>query len=74
MKYYEVQFRITPNSEMLADILSALLAEVGFEAFEPSSQGVSAWIQQSLYAEESVISLVNSFPIPDVSIVYSVSI
>lgn len=73
MKYYEVQFRITPNSEMVADILSALLAEVGFEAFEPSSQGVSAWIQQSLYAEESVISVVNSFPIPDVSIDYSVS-
>lgn len=47
MKYYEVSFRISPNSEVATDILSALLADEGFEAFEPSDEGLSAWVQQA---------------------------
>ena len=38
MKYFEVKFAITPPSQDASDILSAMLAEVGFEAFEPTPE------------------------------------
>lgn len=72
MKYYEVRFHVSPVSETATDILSALLADEGFEAFEPSAEGLSAWVQQSLYAGDAVDAVIGSFPIPGTDITYSV--
>ena len=73
MKYYEVKFKISPSSDVASDVLSALLADVGFEAFEPLTDGLLAWIRQGLYAEEGVESVLESFPLPEVSITYTLS-
>ena len=73
MKYYEVCFRISPNSEVATDILSALLADEGFEAFEPSDEGLSAWVQQAVYAQDGVEHAIGEFPLPDTDITYKVS-
>lgn len=73
MKYFEVNFQITPNSETASDILSALLADVGFEAFESSDHGLLAWIQQPLYDSMALEDVVSSFPLSGVSVSYSVN-
>lgn len=73
MKYYEVKFKISPCSDVASDVLSALLADVGFEAFEPLTDGLLAWVQQGLYAEEGVESALESFPLPEVDVTYSVA-
>ena len=73
MKYYEARFHISPNSDVATDILSALLADEAFEAFEPSDDGLSAWVQQSFYSQDGVERVIADFPLPDVSIEYSVS-
>lgn len=73
MKYYEVRFQISPNSEVATDILSALLADEGFEAFEPSDKGLLAWVQQTMYCQEGVERIVGNFPLPDTDIIYFVS-
>lgn len=73
MKYYEVKFQIVLSSEVASDILSALLANEGFEAFESTSDGLLAWVQQSQFAAEGVDKVLEFFPLPDINITYSVS-
>lgn len=72
MKYYKVNFCIVPMSEDAADILSALIAETGFETFETKEDGLTGYVQRTLWNEEEVQNLTNFFPMPDTSITYSV--
>jgi ribosomal protein L11 methyltransferase len=71
MKYLEFSFRTTPCTEVVNDVLSAVLADAGFESFVEQSDGLLAYIQQSLYDEASVEAAISEFPIPDTAIEYS---
>lgn len=71
MKYYEVTFSISPASEMASDILGALLADEGFEAFESIDTGLVSWVQQSLYSEDGVRRAIETLPLQGVSVSYS---
>lgn len=73
MKYFETTFHIVPNSEVASDILSALLADVSFEAFEPTADGLTAWIQQQNFVSEDVDAIISTFPLPDTDISYSIA-
>lgn len=73
MKYYEVKFHIYPSSDVASDLLSALLADEGFEAFEPVHDGLLAWVQQSMFSSEGIERSINSCPLPNIAITYSVS-
>ncbi len=71
MKYYELNFKITPAGEQDAcDLLAAFLGEAGFEAFEYTPQGMKAYIQQQLYDDDAVRQMVEDFPMA-VQISYS---
>lgn len=72
MKYYEVKFSISPYSEDAGDVLSALLADIGFETFSPSTDGLTAYIQQSLFREEELRGIVEEFIFPAVAVSYHV--
>jgi ribosomal protein L11 methyltransferase len=71
MKYLEFSFRTTPCTEVVNDVLSAVLADAGFESFVEQPDGLLAYIQQSLYDEASVETAISEFPIPDTAIEYS---
>lgn len=71
MKYLEFSFHTTPCTEVVNDVLSAVLADVGFESFVEQPDGLLAYIQQSLYDEASVEAAISEFPIPDTAIEYS---
>lgn len=73
MKYFEVTFQISPYSELASDILCALMADEGFETFEPISSGLKAWVQQSLYSSSQVNATLELFPLQDTTITYSVA-
>ena len=68
MKYFEVEFSVNPYSEEACDVLSSLLADVGFETFVPKAEGLEAYIQQAFYDEESVRQLTKDFPLPHFNI------
>ena len=54
MKYFEVRFEIMPYIEAAGDLLAASLADIGFETFEPTETGITAYVQQSTYDESAV--------------------
>ena len=68
--YTKVKFAVTPNEEMATDVLAALLAEIGFESFVPEDEGMSAYVPQALYNEESIANVVAEFPIEGCEIKY----
>lgn len=84
MKYYEVTFLFSSSDEdavseeaissgVAADLLSALLAEVGFEAFENSGSELHAWVQQSSFSDEKTALTIGELPLSGVSVTYSVA-
>ena len=71
MKYFEVTFTTSPCNETANDVVSALAGEIGFESFVEWENGVQAYIQQSLFDEEALKSMVAEFPLPDTKIEYT---
>lgn len=71
MKYYEVKCVLNPFSQEAADLLSATLSEIGFEAFSVTEDGLTAYIQQSEWDEDKMRQSVQDFFLPDVGISYS---
>ena len=72
MKYFEVTFTTSPCNETANDVVSALAGEIGFESFVEWENGVQAYIQQSLFDEEALKSMVAEFPLPDTKIEYTI--
>ena len=72
MKYFEVTFTTSPCNETVNDVVSALAGEIGFESFVEWENGVQAYIQQSLFDEEALKSMVADFPLPDTKIEYTI--
>lgn len=65
MTYYQkVDFTITPYTADAADLLAAFLADAGFESFVENEEGMTAYVQEALYDEESVREAVASVPFP----------
>ena len=60
MKYLELTFHITPYNEAAADVLTALLADVGCDTFEPSDTGLTAYILQDAYDEPAIHDAVSN--------------
>ncbi len=70
MKYFEFSFHISPFIGDAADILSSLLADEGFEAFETADNVLHAWIQQQFFSAEGLSSAIEAMPFPDIKITY----
>ncbi len=61
--YIKVSFVVTPAEEAAADVLSALLAEVGFESFVTEEWGLTAYVPKAAYDSEAVEEVVKGFPL-----------
>ena len=72
MKYYEVDFIMTPCTQDAQDILSALAGEAGFETFEETATGLKAYVQQALFDEDALHFALEGFPFENITITYSI--
>ena len=72
MKYYEVDFTMTPCTQDAQDILSALAGEAGFETFEETATGLKGYVQQALFDEETLQAVLEGFPFENVTLSYSI--
>ena len=73
MKYYEVDFNLSPTSSDACDLLAAIAGEAGFETFEETDNGLKGYVQQQLFDREQLDLLLQSFPFPDVNVNYTVT-
>lgn len=73
MKYFEIKFTLQPCSDDACDVLSALAADAGFETFEPSENGLTGYVQQSLFSQQTLDSVLADFPFEGTHIAYTIS-
>lgn len=73
MKYFEVDFQLSPLSQDACDILAALTADAGFESFEETQHGIRGYVQQPLLDRQALEDIVNNFPIMSTNIIYTIS-
>lgn len=71
MKYLEFTFHTTPCTEIVNDVLSAVLGEAGFESFVEQTDGIAAYIQKDLYNETVLKEALADFPLPDTQVEYA---
>lgn len=71
MKYLEVTFTVTPTSETANDIIAALAAELGFESFVESPQGIIGYVPAHLFDEQALTDALTDFPMPDTHITFT---
>ena len=72
MKYFEIEFSITPYSSDASDMVAALAGEAGFETFEETETGLKGYVQQSLFSEEALREALDDFPFEGVSVNYEI--
>ncbi len=72
MKYFEVEFTISPYSADAADLFASLAGEAGFETFEETETGLKGYVQQSLFDEDALRECIEGFPFEGTSIIYNV--
>ncbi len=61
MDYNKITINITPFQEWLRDVLNAELAEIGFDSFIETENGLEAFIPQKLYNEENVTQILETY-------------
>ncbi len=66
--YRKLRYRFEPCSETATDIAAAMLADVGFEMFEPDETGLTAYIRAENYDPEAPSVVTADFPMPGVSV------
>ena len=71
MNYLQFHFKTNPPTEAAADVLAALLADAGFESFEASDDGLTAYVQTTLLDNDALQCAINNFPLPHTTISYT---
>ena len=71
MKYLEFIFTTDPNTEIVTDILCAVLGEAGFESFIEQGHETAAYIQKEKYDEALLKRNLSNFPLTDTTIRYT---
>jgi len=61
LDYIELVCEITPNSQENIDLLTAKLAEIGFESFMETEEGLNAYISKSLFKKDELSGFEKQF-------------
>jgi ribosomal protein L11 methyltransferase len=75
MKYYAINFNIQTSNELMQiakDLLTDCSAEAGCESFEETDNGIIAYAQQEVWDKEEMDSQIESFPLDDTKITYTI--
>ena len=66
--YMQVRLDAEPCSEVVTDVLAAMLGEIGYESFVPDEKGVTAFVPQGKYDEAELEAVLDRFPLDGVSL------
>lgn len=62
--YMKVRLALSPCSEDATDLCAALLADIGYESFEPDSGGLTAYVPAGDFSSERLDDVISDFPMP----------
>lgn len=71
MKYYSIDFKLSPCNEAFCDVLSGEIAALGFESYEYGEDGIVGYIPCNLFDKDELDNTLAAFPIEGVQIEYT---
>jgi ribosomal protein L11 methyltransferase len=74
MNYYKLGLTIAPNTEIHRDVFSALLADIGFESFVETGNGLDAFVPEKIYSEKAIAGVLENYPLLGVQARYSIEL
>jgi len=72
MKYLYADIIITPYVEIVSDIISATLGNLGYDTFEPTDNGVKAYIEEGSFDENALKQTIESINFGDFKLSYTI--
>lgn len=66
MKYTEITFTITPDSETARDLVSALSGDCGVDSLEERDDHLIGYVATDCFDPVGLQSVLDDFPMPDV--------
>lgn len=70
MKYIEITFDITPNTNINRDILASLSGDAGIESFMETDNGLTGYAPADAFNVALLDEIIANFPLPGVEITY----
>lgn len=61
--YTEARLDFTPCTEVMTDVMAAMLADAGYESFVPDETGITAYVRQELFDDKALSAIVGNFPL-----------
>ena len=71
MKYTEITFTITPDSETARDLVSALSGDCGVDSLEERDDHLIGYVATDCFDPVGLQSVLDDFPMPDVKVTFS---
>ena len=71
MDYKKVTFRLTDTEDFMADILAAMLGDIGFESFEETTQGIMAYSPAPSFDETAMVETIHA-SLPELQYTYRI--
>lgn len=62
--YIQTRIDVNPCDETTTDVLAALLAEIGYESFEPDATGLTAYIKDEDFDSGKLDLVIETYPLP----------
>ncbi len=62
MNYIQISYNLENCEEFIAELLPTFLAEVGFDSFEETTNGLNAYCPKNLFSETEMIATMHNLP------------
>ena len=72
MRYLQITFKITPDTELARELLVAMAGEVGCDSFSEEENVVKGYCLESVFDEQTLKEAISNFILPDIQIEYKV--
>lgn len=72
MKYIQITFKITPDTELARELLVAMAGEVGCDSFSEEENVVMGYCLENAFEEAALKEAISNFILPNIEIEYKV--
>lgn len=73
MRYYEIRFRIEPDTQDVRDVVSAVCGDAGLESFDEDAGQLRGYVRAELFDRRQLDAVLAVLPFPGVNVSYEVA-
>ena len=72
MKYLQITFKVSPDTELVRELLVAMAGEAGCDSFSEEEDMVKGYCLEDVFDEQTLKEGISNFILPDTKIEYKI--